>query len=628
MCGIFGSCRVNRSQINLEPVYEALRMRGPDDRGVEFNEQFGVLQGHTRLSIHDLSPLGHQPMLSSTGRYEIAFNGEVYNYVALREILKSEGIQFRGDSDTEVMLACFERYGVEASLAKFKGMFAFSLLDIEEGKLYLARDRMGEKPLYYYENNGQIAWSSNVNALKSFGIDLKVSRRSLAKLLRYNYIPAPFSIYENVHKLEAASILSIDLSRASLEPSVEKYWEVSEFVDQPLLSFATDGEVLAQLEKLLKNAVQGQMHADVPLGAFLSGGVDSSLIVSLMQSLDTRRVKTFSMGFEDEKYNEAPFARDVANHLGTDHTEYIVSAKDALGVIPKLASIYDEPFADSSQIPTYLVSALAKKEVTVALSGDGGDELFHGYNRYNRTRARFDHFNKPGASFLGGVLSRAPKFTRQMLSSMSGRRVTSRQILAVTELLRETTQSRFYHSSISCNLEPETFVLGVSASDSVNPNFECFHQEFPRDYAFNDIITYLPDDILVKVDRAAMAVSLETRVPFLDHELVEFAMRLPLAYKSRAGVGKWPLRELLYRYVPQKMIDRPKRGFAVPIGDWLRGELKGWAEALLAEDVLMRDSFFDSKAVTKLWNEHLRGHDVSPQLWPILMFQEWYLKGQ
>ena len=626
MCGIFGSCRINRNQIDLGAVYETLRLRGPDDRGAEFNEQFGVLQGHTRLSIHDLSPLGHQPMRSCSGRYEIAFNGEVYNYVVLRDILKAEGIQFRGDSDTEVMLACFEHFGVRASLDKFKGMFAFSLLDIEEGRLYLIRDRMGEKPLYYYENNGQVAWSSNVNVLKSFGADLTVSRCSLAKLLRYNYIPAPFSIYENVHKLEAASILSIDLSGVSLSSSVEKYWEVSEISNQARLSFATDDDALAQLEKLFKNAIKGQMHADVPLGAFLSGGVDSSLIVSLMQSLDTRKVKTFSMGFEDEKYNEAPFARDVANHLGTDHTEYIISAQDALSVIPKLSSIYDEPFADSSQIPTYLVSALAKKEVTVALSGDGGDELFHGYKRYNRTGTRFDQFNKPGASLLGRVLSHAPSSTRQMLSSVSGGRVTSRQILAVSELLRERTQCRFYHSSISCNLEPEAFVLGVNASDSINPAFGCFNQDFPRDFAFKDIITYLPDDILVKVDRASMAVSLETRVPFLDHELVEFAMRLPLSYKSRNGEGKWLLRQLLYRYVPRELIDRPKRGFSVPIGDWLRGDLKEWAEALLAEDVLRGGSFFDSKAVSSLWNEHLRGHDVSSQLWPILMFQEWHLR--
>lgn len=627
MCGIFGAFRINPDLVDLDAIYASLKMRGPDDRGVEYDEGYAVLQGHTRLSIHDLSPRGHQPMSSSSGRYEIAFNGEVYNYIELKDALEALSISFKGGSDTEVMLACFERYGVRSSLERFKGMFAFSLLDKEEGKLYLARDRIGEKPLYYYAHDGHLAWASSLQALKGFGLDLNISRPSLSKLLRYNYIPAPDSIYQNVFKLEPGCLLTLNLTDNMSVPQIEKYWNLESFVEQQPLSFDSDVEALFQLEELLKKSIAGQMHADVPLGAFLSGGVDSSLIVAVLQSLDTRKVKTFSMGFEDEKYNEAPFARDVARHLNTDHTEYIVTAKDALRVIPKLATIYDEPFADSSQIPTYLVSALAKQQVTVALSGDGGDELFHGYKRYGRTDARYERFSKPGCVFLGASLSRMPRVLRQLLVSVSRGKLSNRQILSAGHLMRESKQERFYHSSISCNLEPEAFVLGVNPSDSISSKFECFKGDFPRDYAFNDIISYLPDDILTKVDRAAMAVSLETRVPFLDHELVEFAARLPLSYKSRNGEGKWLLRELLYQYVPRELIDRPKRGFSVPLGDWLRGDLREWAESLLAPEVLSRGAFFDAKAILSLWDEHQRGYDVSSQLWPILMFQEWHLNA-
>jgi len=623
MCGIFGALKTDPTQIDLDSVFDSLRLRGPNDRGSSYNEKFGILQGHTRLSIHDLSPLGHQPMASSSGRYEIAFNGEVYNYIELRETLEASGVSFRGDSDTEVMLACFEYYGVRSSLERFKGMFAFSLLDLVDGQLYMARDRMGEKPLFYYEKNGQLAWASSLHALRGFGLDLNVSRPSLSKLLRYNYIPAPYSIYENVFKLEPGCLLTMDLTGDRLATRIDKYWALDSFVKKPPLTFDSDEEALLQLEGLLKSSISEQMHADVPLGAFLSGGVDSSLIVALMQNLDNRRVKTFSMGFEDPRYNEAPFAREVATHLNTDHTEYIVTAKDALEVIPKLASIYDEPFADSSQIPTYLVSALAKRQVTVALSGDGGDELFHGYTRYQQTEGRFERFSQLGCGLLGNGLSRMSRAFRQMLSSCSGGRVTSRQILAVSDFLRESNRERFYHSSISCNLEPEAFVLGADLSDSMSSKFEHFVDDFPRDYAFNDIITYLPDDILAKVDRAAMAVSLETRVPFLDRDLVEFALRLPLSYKLRNGEGKWLLRQLLYRYVPQQLIDRPKRGFAVPLGDWLRSELKEWASELLAPTLLIEQGYFNEKSVSFLWNEHQRGNDVSRQLWPILMFQEW-----
>jgi asparagine synthase (glutamine-hydrolysing) len=623
MCGIFGAFGLPKSEVDLSSVFNALKLRGPDDSGAIYHDQYGVLLGHTRLAIHDLSALGHQPMLSASGRYQIVFNGEVYNYRELKRDLEAAGFSFRGGSDTEVMLACFDHWGVAEALKQFKGMFAFALLDLRDGRLYLSRDRMGEKPLYYYVKNGVYVWASNLNALKAICGSLEISHKSLAKFLRYGYIPSPHCIYHNVYKVEPATLITIKLASARDTPTVDRYWDAQKLGEMDPLCFDSDLAAVNALQDVLKASVESQMDADVPLGAFLSGGVDSSLIVALMQSFGGRPVKTFSMGFDDPRYNEAPFARDVARFLKTDHTEYIVTAQDALDVIPQLASIYDEPFADWSQIPTCLVSAIAKRQVTVALSGDGGDELFHGYKRYARTDTRFKQFNQPGCVMLGSGLSLMPLWLRQWLSTASRGKLSSRQILALGHLLSESDQGRFYHSSISSNLEAEAFVVGVAESDSHCSKFESFNKEFPRDYAFNDLVTYLPDDILVKVDRAAMSQSLETRVPLLDRDVVEFAMRLPMSMKIRDGKSKWLLRQLLYKYVPARLIDRPKRGFSIPINDWLRNDLHEWASDLLASENISKGGYFDTRLVGSIWKEHQSGKNSSAVLWPILMFQKW-----
>ena len=621
MCGIFGSINFDEESVDLEKAFAALHLRGPDSQGFSFDKTFGVILGHTRLSIHDLSSLGHQPMVSGSGRFEIAFNGEVYNYQSLRKGLEARGDHFRGDSDTEVMLACFEQYGVVEAVKKFTGMFAFSLLDREKGELFLVRDRIGEKPLYYTKRGAQWVWASSLSAFGAFGLEPEVSRPALGKLLRYNYIPAPDSIFEGVYKLRPGSILRICLSGG--EHSVETYWEMSDVVAQSPLTYERTADLVDALEKLLVESIKGQMQADVPLGAFLSGGVDSSLIVALVQKLNDQKVKTFSMGFEDASYNEAPFAKAVAEHLGTDHTEHIMSERDVLDVVPQLPAIYDEPFADSSQLPTFLISKIAGREVTVALSGDGGDELFHGYEHYQRIQNRYRRYNGHRLSRLVGLLADAPPECRALMSRWSFGVLTQRRLLALGKMFQEKDEAEFYHLSISRNLEPERYVIGLSEGPARCERYPFFAEEFPRDYALNDIAMYLPDDILTKVDRAAMRVSLETRVPLLDHRVVEFALRVPLSMKERDGKGKWLLRELLYKYVPRELIERPKRGFAVPLGAWLRGPLRSWVEDTLSQETLKRQNYFCPKAVSDLWGEHLRGSDVSPQLWAILMFQLW-----
>jgi asparagine synthase (glutamine-hydrolysing) len=621
MCGIFGSINFTEEAVDMEEAFAALHLRGPDSRGYSFDKTFGVMLGHTRLSIHDLSPLGHQPMVSSSGRFEIAFNGEVYNYQSLRVGLEKQGYSFRGDSDTEVMLACFELYGVVPAVKKFTGMFAFSLLDREKGELILVRDRLGEKPLYYTKLGSRWVWASTLSAFKAFAMELEVSRSALGKLLRYNYIPAPDSIFEGVYKLRPASILTVSL--AGGRHSIETYWEMSDAVTQSPPIYETTADLLDELEKRLAESVKGQMQADVPLGAFLSGGVDSSLVVALMQKLGNQKIKTFSMGFEDASYNEAPFAKAVAGHLGTDHTEHIVSEQDILNVVPQLPVIYDEPFADSSQLPTFLVSDIAKREVTVALSGDGGDELFHGYKRYKRIQNWYRHYSGHRLSGVMGLLADAPPGCRALMSRLSFGALTQRQLLALGKMFQEKDEAMFYHLSISANLDPERYVIGLSEGQATCEGYPFFAEEFPRDYAFNDIAMYLPDDILAKVDRAAMGVSLETRVPLLDHRVVEFALGVPISMKERDGKGKWLLRELLYKYVPRELIERPKRGFAVPLGRWLRGPLRSWVEDSLSQETLRRQNYLCPRAVSGLWHEHLRGSDVSSQLWSILMFQSW-----
>lgn len=644
MCGLAGffsprsiSFSSKNSSI-LTRMMESLTSRGPDDMGIWTDESYLSL-AHRRLSIVDLSPAGQQPMISNGERYVIAFNGEIYNHKDLRCELNSLGdIHWRGHSDTETLLACIETWGLERTLKKSIGMFAIALWDVKYKTLFLARDRMGEKPMYYgwqgYEDKSVFLFGSELKALKEHPSFLaKIDRGSLSLLLRHSYIPAPYSIYEGISKLEPGSILSLSLNQP--EPVITKYWDAVEVarVAKTTPFIGSTEQAVDELEALLKSAVNQQMMADVPLGAFLSGGIDSSTIVALMQSQSAQPVKSFTIGFNEDGFNEAVHAKAVAKHLGTDHTELYVSPIQAMDVIPKLPSLYCEPFADSSQIPTYLVSQLAKQKVTVSLSGDAGDELFCGYNRYKLT------------SKLWKSLSMAPTPTRELASKI----ITSISPTAWDKLGAIIPGAKGYASLgdkihkgagvlVSDDLRQLYLALVsqiTNPSDWVISGFEHPTKLFgnaPLLNEFNDVeqmmlldtINYLPDDILVKVDRAAMGVSLEGRVPFLDHRIFEFAWTLPLEYKLRDGQTKWPLRQLLYRHVPKELIERPKMGFGVPIADWLRGPLRDWAETLLSEARLRREGYFHSEIIRAKWAEHLSGRrNWQSQLWTVLMFQAW-----
>lgn len=629
MCGIFGSLGVSLGDVHLDRVFSSLGSRGPDDKGYSYDESLGVLLGHTRLAIHDLSPLGHQPMESRTGRFEIVFNGEIYNYQEIRDALLTKGYAFRGNSDTEVMLAAFEEWGVQEALCKFVGMFAFALYDKREQKLILARDRMGEKPLYYYKQGGVIAWGSTLSVFNGFtGFTKTLSQSALAKLLRYRYIPGEESVFEEVSKLAPASMMEVDLTAEVRSTEVKKYWDSRDYIGGGKFEYNSDQEVITSFEYLLERAVGRQMQADVPLGAFLSGGVDSSLIVATMQRLSESKVQTYSIGFDVDPYNEAPYARDVAKHLNTEHTEHIVSAKDALEVIPLLASIYDEPFADSSAIPTYLVSKMARKNVTVALSGDGGDELFHGYvGRYSQCDSYFERYANSRFAWAGSLLTQVPLSVRgkvvECLAQWGYQSLSTRKLRALGDLLSSSSKVELHDFSVSCNLDASAYLLSASVEQSRHSGIRVVTGDFPRDYSLIDLHTLLPGDMLCKVDRASMGVSLETRVPLLDKDIVEWGIGLPMRYKLRDGIGKWVLRESLYKSVPQLLIDRPKKGFSVPLDQWLRGELKDWADALLNQSQLINDAIFDQKLVAQAWKQHKLGVNMATVLWPILMVNQW-----
>jgi asparagine synthase (glutamine-hydrolysing) len=639
MCGIVGfldsSFTKETATDILGKMACAILHRGPDDMGVWFDENAQIGLGHRRLSIVDLSPAGHQPMASSHGRFEMAFNGEIYNHLKLRAELEQKGaIEWRGHSDTETLLAGFEAWGIEATIKKSIGMFAIAVWDNQNQTLTLIRDRMGEKPLYYGWHNGSLIFGSELRALKQHPLFIpRVDRNALALLLRYNTIPAPYSIYEGISKLPPGCLLTVQLGEK--EGVLTTYWSGIEAVENGVTNRfkGSADEAVNGLESLLMDAVGQQMMADVPLGAFLSGGVDSSAIVALMQAQSANKVKTFSIGFHEKGYNEAEFAKEVARHLGTEHTELYVTAQDALEVVPSLPKLYDEPFSDSSQIPTYLVSKMAKQHVTVALSGDAGDELFGGYSRYTMTDG------------LWHKLSKVPLGLRKLLglgiSAISTETLNS--VLSLTPLasryanigdklhkganvLGSKNISELYMGMVSHERNPESWILNSHEPETLSTgSTSLFNGLNPIETMMAlDMLTYLPNDILTKVDRAAMGVSLETRVPFLDHRVVEFAWSLPLEYKLRNGVGKWALREVLYKHIPKSLIDRPKMGFGVPLREWLRGPLKDWAEALLEEKRLRDEGFFNVPLVRKKWEEHLSGRrNWQYQLWDVLMFQAW-----
>jgi asparagine synthase (glutamine-hydrolysing) len=635
MCGISGVAAwrsISGLRECVERMIVPLMHRGPDDRGVWTDDEVGIGLGQRRLSIVDLSPQGHQPMISSTGRWVMSYNGEIYNFNELRSALEHAGHApiWRGHSDTEVLLACVEAWGIEVTLRRAVGMFAISLWDRERRTLTLARDRMGEKPLYYGRVGDRVLFGSELKALRAVaGGALEIDREAVSEFLRFSYLPAPRSIWKGVRKLPPGHLLELGgLQDADKDPIA--FWQLGAEGHAELaarLAVAGDAD---QVQDSLKEAIRLQMMADVPLGAFLSGGVDSSTVVALMQKLSTRPVRTFTIGFDQPEFNEAPFAKEVAQHLGTEHTELYVTARDAEQLIPRLPNIYDEPFADSSQIPTTLVSHLTRQHVTVSLSGDGGDELFAGYPRYALTanlwakvsglplplrKAASALLATPSSASWDKALSVLPASKRQ---SINGRRIHRLSQLLVTRSLGEMyvrLMSQWQpEENLVLGLSPRSFTLDHWSSDVTA-------MEAMRRW---DARQYLPDDLLVKVDRASMSASLEARAPLLDHRVVELAFAMPTHALTRDGIGKWVLRQVLYRHVPKSLIERPKTGFSVPLAAWLRGPLRNWAEDLLSESLLRREGLLDPVPVRKLWQEHVSGQfDRSSYLWNVLMFQAW-----
>lgn len=642
MCGISGALRVEAGtglEDCVRRMSETLYLRGPDDAGVWSDDAAGIALGHRRLAILDLSPAGHQPMVSACGRFVIAFNGEIYNHLEIRAELELAGAApgWRGHADTETLLAGIAAWGFADTLRRTVGMFAIALWDRETCTLQLGRDRIGEKPLYYGWVQGAFVFGSELKALRAYpGFDNPIDRDALALYLQFCAVPAPYSIYRDVFKLAPGCVLTLPANRApGRDVAIEPYWSFVEVaragLAQPILD---EAQGLGALEKVLEQAVALQSVADVPLGAFLSGGVDSSTIVALMQAGSSRPVQTFTIGFDEAGFDEAPHAKAVAVHLGTEHHELRVRPDDARRVIPDLPALYDEPFADSSQIPTHLVCRAARSKVTVALSGDAGDELFGGYNRHfwgPRLWRRLGPVPFALRRTLGALATSVPASAWQQLGAVlpGGRRLT--HVLTRVHKLGQQLKSARGLDDLYRNLVSEWpadagIVIGarplptrLDDSSIVAGIGDAGHRMM-----LWDSLTYLPDDILTKVDRAAMGVSLETRVPFLDHRVVELAWRLPLHMKIRDGQGKWALRQVLYKYVPRELIERPKAGFAIPIGEWLRGPLREWAESLLNERRLEVEGYFRAAPIRAIWNEHLSGRrDWTPRLWAILMFQAW-----
>lgn len=638
MCGLAGFFSPAKLTADAAEVArqmsEAIIHRGPDDTGVWVDAVAGIALAHRRLSILDLSPAGHQPMASNGGRYVIVFNGEIYNHLELREALA--GMAWRGHSDTETLLAAFEAWGIEATLKKCVGMFALALWDCETRSLTLARDRMGEKPLYYGWQGDVFLFGSELKALRAHPAFLgEIDRDALALYLRHNYVPAPYSIYHGIAKLPPGSWLTLP---ADAPVAVETfYWRARDAAQADVRRDLNDETAAGELDTLLRRAVGGQMVADVPLGAFLSGGVDSSTVVALMQSQSERPVQTFTIGFHEAGYNEAEQARAVAAHLGTEHTELYVTAEQAMAVIPRLPALYDEPFADSSQIPTLLVSELARRHVTVSLSGDGGDELFGGYNRYmwaSRIWRSLGWAPRPLRAALAGVLTSLPPAAWNGVFAGLSAFLPKRwryanpgdKLHKLAGILAVHSPEEIYLALVSHWQQSADMVIGATESATVLTDARQWADvpDFASRMMYLDQMTYLPDDILTKVDRAAMDVSLETRVPLIDHRVVEFAWQLPLSMKIRNGQSKWLLRQVLYRYVPRELIERPKMGFGIPLDAWLRGPLRDWAEALLDESRLRQEGYFYPEPIRQKWAEHLSGQrNWSYHLWDVLMFQAW-----
>lgn len=649
MCGFVGfyekistSSEINKTY--LAKMSQTLAHRGPDDHGYWQHPPAGIHLAHRRLAIVDLSPAGHQPMHSPNQRFVLVFNGEIYNHLKIRHELLQAGYTFswRGHSDTETLLAGFETWGIEATLKRSIGMFAMAIWDQQASTLTLARDRFGEKPLYYGWQGNVFLFGSELKALRAHpAFKASIHRGALCLYLRHSAVPAPYSIYTDIYKLKPGCLLTLSTHQpASCLPTPQPYWSIVDSVlagqQQPFSGSAT--AAVDELEILLRDAIGQQMMGDVPLGAFLSGGVDSSTVVALMQTQSTQPIKTFAIGFREDAYNEATYAQAVARHLGTDHTELYITPTDSLTLIPQLPIWYDEPFADSSQLPTRLVAALARQQVTVSLSGDAGDELFAGYNRYAVTAhswQQLSHLPKILRKIMAyGIVQWSPTKWNRLIHQLQRWIPAFRHWALLGEklhkgagVLASPSLADLYLGLVSQWQDPTAIVIDGEEPETL------INTPFPSALAalgavermmLLDLLTYLPDDILCKVDRAAMSVSLESRVPFLDHRVVEWAWRLPLEYKLREGQTKWILRQVLYRHVPPALIERPKMGFGVPIDSWLRGPLREWAETLLYPQRLQQEGYFNPAPIRQKWAEHLSGQQNGQhQLWTILAFQQW-----
>jgi asparagine synthase (glutamine-hydrolysing) len=640
MCGFAGFIDLARRTPEADLLARAEGMaarlchRGPDGDGVWADAAAGLGLGHRRLAILDLSPTGHQPMVSADGRYVIAYNGEVYNFPELRAEMEEEGVIFRGPCDTEVVVEAIAAWGLEAALGRMTGMFAFALWDKAEHTLCLARDRLGIKPLYWGRCGGHFLFASELKALRAHPAGkATVDRDALAAYLRFGYVPAPRSIYAGVSKLEPGAFLTL---REGSEPEIRYYWDLREITRSAHARQGDldDTEATDRLDDLLRHAVKGRMVADVPLGVFLSGGVDSSTVTALMQAQSSRPVKTFSIGFTEFAFDESDEAAAVACHLGADHTELTVSPADARAVIPNLPHIYDEPFADSSQIPTYLVSRLASRRVSVALSGDGGDEMFAGYNRHRLVAGAWQRLERTPAALRGvaaSFLRTVPPRLWDMLFALSPPKLrhvlTGDRMHKLARMLPSIDGADLYGRLVSQWPDPESLIGEVAREGEQiwdDPGLVRDLPELMARMRYMDTMGYLPDDILTKLDRASMAVSLEARVPLIDHRVAEFAAGLPPHMLIRDGRGKWLLRQVLHRYVPEELVARPKTGFGVPLDSWLRGPLRDWAEGLLSRSRIEEEGFFAPAPVRKAWKEHLSGRrNHQHKLWAVLMFQAW-----
>lgn len=638
MCG-FSGCITHKPYAGLENLLNkmgnSIQHRGPDGSGTYISQSGTLGLVHRRLAIQDLSPLGHQPMLSNSKRYVIAFNGEIYNFKKLKMTLVDAGHTFVGGSDTEVILAAFEEWGVKASLAKFNGMFAMAIFDQKEQVLLLTRDRTGEKPLYYGTVNGNSVFSSELKPIKEVPFwNLEVDRNVLPSYLRHHYVPAPYSIYKNVKKLLPGHYVSISL-KTGVQSEPISYWNVDTYFKKP--SNLSYSEITKNIQSTLEEVISEQLISDAPIGAFLSGGIDSSLTVAIMQKMSASRIKTFSIGFDNPEFNEAKYAKDVAKHIGTEHTELYMNAQDALDIVPNIPTIYDEPFADSSQLSTFLLCKLTKQQgITVALSGDGGDELFAGYERYFDYAKKYPkkiNSNKIVSNFFQHCPKGPLSAVIETVDRLSGKvrdDIVREKLQRHANLLGSNDFSEFYLHAISHINSPERYLLNTQEYQYANnskPSID-FGTDYIKQMMWHDMHGYLPDDILVKVDRAAMANSLEVRVPLLDSRIVEQALSIPTNINYNGESGKQILRNILFSHVPRQLVDRPKTGFANPIGGWLRNELRYWAEDLLDEKKLKEQGYFDPVLVKKQWEHQMKSDsNFAFPIWGILTFQAWLAKS-